>query len=718
MDIVWQWCLDKEVNLYSDKKKAACMNWFRDDYLNPERLLWNDDWLCLPTLAYCHDTETPVVLTCRFHTVNKKGYMLHPCRNPTGTVSSSKASQFTPVTPVPRTLRKAQFSAYGLSFHIAKMQGSFQGLDTMFLSCNGGFPFYQSKLAWKQECLAYHCRADIKAYVSNLLSKKPHLATIQPALERDNPYKVEEWKEKKSTYLLGGNYMTMEDSVCLQQQIFYSQKETTRKPIHEGSAKSEMVHFYGAWPRHLCHVHPVESSHGARPFIPTYFVVGHRNKDCRAGWLLTSMLLSVPELWKTVTGANKLLTGWEGWVLTHITNKSLPHLCMKGKDTPFRHLKQVDLFNKFIRVSGSSLYRPTDVFGKFDRQASQILNYTNVCRSWNDFPGEDSIEEEVDIVIVVRKAASPRRSAGVPRFLRAEREGWDLRYIALSERSVAGSPLHCWKGSHYMRHGGKLTKSWWRLQKGCTFPMKKEKNWTINCLGENLKHWTVCVYVKSNKTQTDLLRQKVLGACGGQSKVLCRLHDLPLINTISTRTLVCCYKADKVCTFACNYTCPAEDCVISVCKYHFRYFDAIASPSHLDPVDKERYNRIVRKRRRKNNSGNTPDREEKFDKSRNAGIPIFNDSDYSTEHLFKQHRNDTLLDDTFVLHPGVGMDDIPYVDGDAGDDMFDVDLTKNDIPTTNASIEPCFADVTEHDSAVSTLTNHALLNCYGSCLIR
>ena len=718
MDIVWQWCLDREVKLYSDQRKVACMNWFRDDYLNPERILWNDEWLCLPTIAYCHDTETPVVLTCRFHTVDKKGYMLHPCRSPTGTVSTSKASQFTPVTPVPRTLRKAQFSAYGLSFHIAKMQGCFQGLDTMFLSSNGGFPFYQCKLAWKQECLAYHCRTDIKAYVSHLLSKKPHLSTVQPALERDNPFRVEEWKDKRSSYFLGGNYMTMEDSVCLQQQIFYSQKETTRKPIHDGSAESEMVHFYGAWPRHLCYVHLAESSHGARPFIPPYFVAGHRNKDCRAGWLLTSMLLSVPELWKTVTSANKLLTGWEGWVLTHITNKSLPHLCMKGKDTPFRHLKQVDLFNKFIRVSGSSLYRPTDVFGKFDRHASQILNYTNIHRSWNDFPGDDSIEEGVDIVIIVRRASVPRPSAGVPRFLRGERQGWELRYIALSERSAPGSSLHCWKGSHYMRHGGKLMTSWWRLQKGCTFPMKKEKSWTISCLGENLKHWTVCVYVKSNKTQTDLLRQQVLGACGGQSKALCRLHNLPLINSISDRNLVCCYKGDRVCTLACNYTCPAEDCVVSVCKYHLRYFDVIPSTSHLDPVDKEKYDRIVRKRRRKKNSGDTTGIKRTFVESSSTGIPIFNESDYSTEHLRSAHGNDTLFDDTFVLDSGVGMDDIPYVDGDADADMFDVDLTKDDIPTTNASIEPSFADVTEHDSAVSTITNHALLNCYGSCLIR
>ena len=723
MDIVWQWCLDRELKLYSNKKQATCMNWFRDDYLHSERLLWNDKWLCMPTITYCHDTETPVVLTCRFHTIDKKGYMLHPCRNPTGSVSTHKASQFTPVTPIPRTLRKAQFSAYGLSFHIAKMQGSFQGLDTMFLSSNGGYPFYQSKLAWKQECMAYHCRTDMKTYVSSLLSKKPHLSTIQPALERDNPYETDDWKEQKSGFLLGGNYMTMEDSVSLQQDIFYAQKETTRKPIHDGAAETEMVHFYGAWPRHLYHVHPANSRHGARPFIPTYFVVGHRNNDCRAGWLLTSMLLSVPELWSAVSGSYKVLTGWEGWVLTHVTAKSLPHLFLKGKDSPFRQMKQVDLYTKFIRTSGSTLYRPTDIYCKFAPLASQIQNYKNIHRSWDDFPGVNSLSDCVTIVIIVRKAASPRRSARVPRFLHSEKKDWELRYIALSERAAAGLQLHCWKGSYYMRHGGTLNTCWWRVGKGCTFPMKMGEDWTINSLGENLKHWTVCVYVKRCKAQTDLLRQQVLGACGGQSKALCQEHNFPLICSVPEKDFVCCYKGETICKATCHYTCPSEDCVVSLCKFHLRYLDVVSSPTHLQAVDKAKYKRIVSRRRRKGTSGTTSDdsragaRNQTFDSPR-TGIPLFEETDYSTEDLHQEHNNDTLLDDTFVLDPGVGMDDIPYVEGDADADMFDVDLCKNDIPTTNASMEPCFSDISGHDQNVSTITNHALLNCYGSCLIR
>ncbi len=125
LDEVWQWAIGHEIRLYSGNKMTTCTNWFRDDYLLGDFLLWNKDWSCTPAIAYCKERCVPVVLTCRFHTTKNKGFLLHPCRHPTGTMYSNQSSQFTPVTPVPRTLRKAQFSTYGLSFHIAKMQGSF-----------------------------------------------------------------------------------------------------------------------------------------------------------------------------------------------------------------------------------------------------------------------------------------------------------------------------------------------------------------------------------------------------------------------------------------------------------------------------------------------------------------------------------------------------------------------------------------------------------------
>ena len=716
LDIVWQWCLDKEIKLYSDANKTACVNWFRDDYLNPERLLWNDDWLCMPSIAYCHENKTPVVLTCRFHTAEKKTYMLHPCRHPSGTVSTSKASQYTPVTPIPRTLRKAQFSAYGLSFHIAKMQGSFHGLDTMFLCSNGGIPFYQSKLAWKQECIAYQCRTDIKTYISGLFSEKPHLSTIQKALERDNPYTVGVWEEKKKEFFVGGNYLSMEDSVALQQDIFYAQKETTRKPIHEGSDESEMVHFHGGWPRHLFFIHPAKSRHGARPFVPVYFVTGHRNNDCRAGWLLTSMLLSVPELWKSVTEAYKSLTGWEGWVLSYVTAKCLPHISLKGKDSPFRILKQVDLLEKHICVSGSSLYRPTDLFSKFDPLSSQIVKYSNIYRTWDDFPGAESVPPSTNVIIVVRKASAPRASANIPRFLRSDKLGWELRYIALSERATSGSPLHKWKGSHYMRHGGKLHPSWWRMEKGCSYAMRKPEGWTIRDLGRHLKHWTVCVYIKDDNSQIDSLRHKVLAACGGQSKAVCLEHDCPIINAVPNGNYVCCYKGDNVCTSACSYTCPKEGCCVSLCKYHLRCLDTDPSTTYLERVDEQSYNSIVLRRKRTNTIGTTKECDAGTKTPPAKGIPIIDESDYTTRDFHNDHAHDTAFDANFVLDPGVGMDDIAYVDKAPDDDEYD--LSTNEVPSTNASIEPCFAGISGHDPAVSTMTNHALLNCYGSCLIR
>jgi hypothetical protein len=40
------------------------------------------------------------------------------------------------------------------------------------------------------------------------------------------------------------------------------------------------------------------------------------------------------------------------------------------------------------------------------------------------------------------------------------------------------------------------------------------------------------------------------------------------------------------------------------------------------------------------------------------------------------------------------------------------------IPMTDTTLEPVFADIDPCNGSTNTMTNHALLNCYGICLVR
>jgi hypothetical protein len=77
----------------------------------------------------------------------------------------------------------------------------------------------------------------------------------------------------------------------------------------------------------------------------------------------------------------------------------------------------------------------------------------------------------------------------------------------------------------------------------------------------------------------------------------------------------------------------------------------------------------------------------------------------------------------YVVNNQQGFDDLDFVDGMPQDyeyleytGMHEKPLVT--IPTTDTTLEPIFADIDPRNGSTNTMTNHALLNCYGSCLVR
>jgi hypothetical protein len=134
MDIVWQELLQvKLTKLYTtDKSSMNFTRIFREDYLIANPLISNRRWSVAPSIAL--EEKVPTVLACRDHSTKSIYQLIHPPRNPTGSVSDCFAGGLSPITVIPRTISTAQASSYSASFHMARLQGSYFGLDTMYLS--------------------------------------------------------------------------------------------------------------------------------------------------------------------------------------------------------------------------------------------------------------------------------------------------------------------------------------------------------------------------------------------------------------------------------------------------------------------------------------------------------------------------------------------------------------------------------------------------------
>ena len=733
LDIVWKYLLNAEINLYSNPSKFKCTNWFRSDYDIPDVILWNPDWLCRPSIAYCRETLAPVVLTCRYHDDNNNRFMIHPCRHPTGTVATEKSSQFTPVTPVPRTLRKAKYSAFSGSFHIAKMQGSYHGLDTMFLASDGGYHFYQSKLAWMQERYAALGRKDLRAYIARLSS----MNKIAPGLAKSLLKKDTILSQHMQNCVSGSTYISVDDSVRLQKNLFYEKLETTRAhPTLNGTR--EQVVYRGAWPKHCFFVHPGNSRHGAKPFMPPTFTIGMKKQDARAAWILSSLLLCVPEIWEQCTSSYKMITSWEGWLLTFLTSKTLTHLSEHGAKSPFSVLTQWDLFSKYIQPEYNRGYQPSLLFEKFNPLASQIPKYTNIQLQSNRFTPPKDITKTIVIVVKDLKRAT-RQPITCPRFLEQEHRHWELRYIALSEPAAAAhSNKSKWYGSVYMRHGKDEHPYWWKLGQKQTIPQSLPPEWKPACLGQHIDKWNVCVFVRKVPFIGETLQRSVLGACGGQNQVVCGMHKYPLILSSPNDTnIVCTYlqtfdssieTVTSHCVSHCKYRCPHDECFIGLCNRHFETGTAAHDSFSISQISASDRSVVMNLRlRQKSEKVNTTPKKTinrpffvnhtspVLDKLRNDA----SDESNPASHI-AQLRIHELQQDTFAIGAEYGFEDADQIDSESDMDSLDPnnDLFSPDIPTTDAGVEPTFVNIQTPGLLNTRMTNHALLNCYGSCLVR
>lgn len=133
-------------------------------------ILHNRQWMCRPSISYSKG-KGPVVLTCFAHDTRSRGRYVHMPTNPTGTIMTPKSDQYCQAIMVPRTVSAAQAREFTDAFQLNEIYGSYEGVDSMYLSDRGRYNV-TSPLSGQRDALSVAGRADVRHHLQRLVEEK------------------------------------------------------------------------------------------------------------------------------------------------------------------------------------------------------------------------------------------------------------------------------------------------------------------------------------------------------------------------------------------------------------------------------------------------------------------------------------------------------------------------------------------------------------------
>ena len=725
-DIVWQECLQVQLPLLltMGRKRNNFTRFFRKDYLRSEQIGLNPRWLCQPSIAKT-STGAPVVLCCRHHNHRCSFQMVHVPSNPTGSLSDSRAGGLSPVVPIPRTIQKARMAGYSASFQMAFMEGSFHGIDTMFLSSNQGISSVNSTLGWKQDVLSYAGRSDIQSYTMAKGKKYwnyPGNVARQLHEAASNMYPF--MPELKERYCAGATYVCLEDATRLQQ---YKNLAGPEKGWKTDSNNNRIrVQFRGPYPQYLVWNHPIPTNGGARPpELPKFNK--QSNIDTRVPWFLSSMMLLLPEFWSCVASApEKKDWCWEGYLLAFLTSKYLPHIKIKRSSTSIfpTTISEKDLLAKYFQSTPQFSMRPLVTKLKFRNGGLPGLVVYENCLPEN-------IPDDKRVIVVARDINTLQGSAvnWVPplQFEPTLGERWKLCYISSIDIPSNARNANDWEGTVYSRYSSSELSGWWKSLRSTDLPLLSDGP----PLSDNSWIWDICVFLREDAYITNDLRDQLLSSCGGQHTVYCREHHYPLISPRKGdgRRCVCAtgnipdvnvqpqaIQHTAICGCKPSYCCTIPTCPSAICRVHHAQVQDVRAKFYVGQTCS--YGAILP-------GNNLP----VDDQVLPLDIPLFeqpndrttrnipdNDGDTFESHF---HLRDMDIDNYFNTATLQGNDDLEDV---LPLDHEDIATMEDDldpiIPTTDAGTLPIFTAVEGSDYENYTMNNHVVLNNLGHMLIR
>ena len=568
LDIIYLEFLDYPVKVlrFTPAGKSKFISGVRPHFLQSRHAILanpSPGWACSPSVIF-KENKGPMIATCGYHSARTKGRYVHPPRSPLGTTSTGSADQFASAVVHPRTVAFAQRREYSDRYHVAKMSGRYEGVDS-FTLCNQGNYSIANTISIKQDALAIATRPDVSATVKWLAddgSIPQSLCDVkhdqsQELYPHDAIQSIKAEYETDTTYVPAQEALQLEHALKLETATVISVKEKDLEDIHD-------VHFTPSWPKQVIHIHPC-NKHGSRPTsIP--IVNDQPFTDSRGLWVALALCIHNPVLWKSLCDRVQNNWEWHGWFLAYCIKHCLNEYQRLGsRNDPFRSsMKPEDLLDMMFGQHHNAFYTPmactTTLFG--DLPKVKVISSTILWEAIG--PGRSvDVDPTTEMLLVYSSLSPPNQAFQPPQRLAfgdpagSKKCCWELRHIVAFH--TAGE-----RGTIYFRHGGNNHPSWWCQEKEAATYMFRR----LDDLPHDINGWDTSVYVKCNdpvSLQTKLAEQ-YLALTGGQTTVRCRIHEVFLVRSNLRSKELCC---------RCNitppeYECPYSNCTVALCRSHFR----------------------------------------------------------------------------------------------------------------------------------------------------
>jgi hypothetical protein len=471
------------------------------------------------------------------------------------------SDQYAPAVPTPRTVHAAKARNYSNSFHLAEINGNYEGLDTLILANRGRFNI-NNEVADERDCLALAGRNDLQWHMKRMAQQNiiPDWVVNDRLIYSSRRFPEEVVQAVRTDFCYGGTFVTLEDAMELESSLRNNRGSVIAITREEenGISTNRVCHFIPSWPNAIVWVHPFDSYGAKFPYVPSTARGSNETFDSRIVWALSSLAVTVPPLWKILAKNVTNNEDWYGWLLAYATRRCLVTKSVgAGRNNPFRKvMNEKALHQKCFKAWDDGMYEPKMVKTAFAALQDDIyvLDYSEQgLFNW--------VEITQDVVVVYQSWESSERQLLRNEQGSKETKSWELRCVLTASATIDGK----WSGKLYSRHGTPNFPSWWVQRCG----WKESQHHGPNLPGKLLKEWDIAVYVNTSRTNMERLKENYLLACGGQVHARCKDHDVPLI-VAPCSTKVACLSCDK----PSQYVCPIQTCSMGICKVHYnrQYF--------------------------------------------------------------------------------------------------------------------------------------------------
>ena len=521
---------------------------FPEDPLAPSKkptLLFNDNGVFL--------------LTCRDHNNKIDKQYLHLPRHPAGRIFNPLSDRFAPAILSTRTMKPFRENFSTASYKMVKLQSSFAGLNTCFLSESRSFDKVNDESV-AHESFYLHMRKDTELVLRKLV-KNGHLSQgVGDSILQNKNF---DWIEKAAIFENHTNFLPLETVGFLRyvRNLQVVEPLTVIEEVDEVegddiSSESEVSHeSIGEDPTELsdCRFQEPESCS---------FSTSSNNELCSLDKLhfpcvkvMDKSLGAPPTTYVVGSEQSKIIFDLTANSVLFMSNIIQGHLRKQRFSS-----KILECFWRKKRKSFKQSFN--DALRKIERDLEESTLFQTLHRlpfvkcvevQNRQQPIDFNIEmaDEHDFVALISSCSRNRSLLPPNDCIETNGGTFKLTYI-LSDDSTT---------KVFFRH--KVCEDWWNITT-VSRPEKvtQQSHWSF--LPKN--NWKICVYERLQSSLDEKERSQNVCSVFGQDMVFCDAHRLPLACDFPKNSFFC--QFDEFCTRKSAWRCPSDGCESALCRKH------------------------------------------------------------------------------------------------------------------------------------------------------